>query len=124
LAIVLSVLLSFGHYVVCPSVFWPLCCLSFCLLAIMLSVLLSFGHYVVCSSVFWPLCCLSFCLLAIMLSVLLKSMDSNYPFVSSNSSKHAFFSNPCDKQQQSSVYEIAIVPLPFHHLFNSLYVLI
>ena len=63
---------SFGHYVVCPSVFWPLCCLSFCLLAIMLSVLLSFGHYVVCPSVFWPLCCLSFCLLAIMLSVLLS----------------------------------------------------
>jgi hypothetical protein len=29
LAIVLSVLLSFGHCVVCPSVFWPLCCLSF-----------------------------------------------------------------------------------------------
>ena len=50
LAIVLSVLLSFGHCVVCPSVFWPLCCLSFCLLAIVLSVLLSFGHCVVCSS--------------------------------------------------------------------------
>ena len=28
LAIVLSVLLSFGHCVICPSVFWPLCCLS------------------------------------------------------------------------------------------------
>jgi hypothetical protein len=35
-----SVLLSFGHCMVCPSVFWPLYCLSFCLLAIVLSVLL------------------------------------------------------------------------------------
>ena len=50
LAIVLSVLLSFGHCVVCSSVFWPLCCLSFCLLAIVLSVLLSFGHCVDCTS--------------------------------------------------------------------------
>ena len=63
---------SFGHCVVCSSVFWPLCCLFFCLLAIVLSVLLSFGHCVVCSSVFWPLCCLFFCLLAIVLSVLLS----------------------------------------------------
>jgi hypothetical protein len=38
LAIVLSVLLSFGHCVVCS-----------CLLAIVLSVLLSFGYCVVCS---------------------------------------------------------------------------
>jgi hypothetical protein len=61
LAIVLSVLLffSFGHCVVCSSVFflWPLCCLFFCLfpLVIVLSVLLSFsfGHCVVCSSVFF-----------------------------------------------------------------------
>ena len=63
---------SFGHCVVCPSVFWPLCCLSFCLLAIVLSFLLSFGHCVVFPSVFWPLCCLSFCLLAIVLSFLLS----------------------------------------------------
>ena len=41
---------SFGHCVVCSSVFWSLCCLFFCLLAIVLSVLLSFGHCVVCSS--------------------------------------------------------------------------
>ena len=60
---------SYGHCVVCSSVFflWPLCCLFFCLflMAIVLSVLLSFsyGHCVVCSSVFflWPLCCLFFC---------------------------------------------------------------
>jgi hypothetical protein len=42
LVFVLSVLLSFGHCVVCSSVFWPLCCLFFCLLAIVLSVLLQF----------------------------------------------------------------------------------
>jgi hypothetical protein len=58
LTIVLSVLLSFsfGHCVVCPSVFffWPLYYLSFCLflLAIVLSVLLSFsfGHCIICPS--------------------------------------------------------------------------
>jgi phosphatidylglycerophosphate synthase len=49
---VLSVLLSFGHCVVCSSVFWSLCCLFFCLLVIVLSVLLSFGHCVVCSSIY------------------------------------------------------------------------
>jgi hypothetical protein len=72
---------SFGHCVVCSSVFWSLCCLFFCLLAIVLSVLLSFGHCVVCSSVFWPLCCLFFCLLAIVLSVLLRYTNSDYLFV-------------------------------------------
>jgi hypothetical protein len=41
LVIVLSIL-SFGHCVVYPSVFWSLCCLSFCLLVIVLSILLSF----------------------------------------------------------------------------------
>jgi hypothetical protein len=58
LAIVLSVLLSFGHCLVCSSVFWPLSCLFF----------------------FWPLSCLFFCLLAIVLSVLLRFTDSDYPF--------------------------------------------
>jgi hypothetical protein len=44
LAIVLSVLLSFGHCVVYSSVFWPLCCLFFCLLAIVLSILLRYTY--------------------------------------------------------------------------------
>jgi hypothetical protein len=44
LAIVLSVLLSFGHCVVCSSVICLLCCLFFCLLSIVLSILLSFAH--------------------------------------------------------------------------------
>jgi hypothetical protein len=57
----LSVLLSFsfGHWIVCSSVFflWSSNCLFFCLfpLVIALSVLLSFsfGHWIVCSSVFF-----------------------------------------------------------------------
>ena len=50
LAIVLSVLLSFGHCIVCSSVFWPLYCLFFCLLAIVLLVLLRFtaSGYPIC----------------------------------------------------------------------------
>ena len=76
LVIVLSVLFSFGHCVVCPFVFWSLCCLSFCLQVIVLSVLLSFGHCVVCPFVFWSLCCLSFIDLRILI----------FPFVHSNSS--------------------------------------
>jgi hypothetical protein len=36
---------SFGHCVVCSSVFWPLCCLSFCLLAIVFSGLLLCTDY-------------------------------------------------------------------------------
>jgi hypothetical protein len=71
LVIVLSVLLSFGYCIVCPSVFWLLYCLSFCLLVIILSVLLSFGYCIVCP-VFWLLYCLSFSLLVIVLSVLLS----------------------------------------------------
>ena len=70
LVIVLSVLCSFGHCVVCSSFFWSLCCLFFVLLVIVLSVLCSFGHCVVCSLFFWSLCCLFFVLLVIVLSVL------------------------------------------------------
>ena len=70
--IVLSILLSFGHWVVYPSVFWSLCCLSFFLLVIVLSILLSFDHCVVYPSVFWSLCCLSFFVLVIVLSILLS----------------------------------------------------
>jgi hypothetical protein len=41
LAIVLSVLLSFGHCVFCTSVFWPLCCLYFFDLRILKTPLVS-----------------------------------------------------------------------------------
>jgi hypothetical protein len=79
LAIVLFVLLSFGHCVICPSVFWPLCYLSFCLLAIVLSVLLSFGHCVICPSVFWPLCCLSvFDLWSLITSLVYSNSSQQY----------------------------------------------
>ena len=67
---------SFGHCVVCSSVFWPLCCLFFCLLAIVLSVLLSFGHCVVCSSSVGH-CVVCFSSICVILIV---------PLVSSNSS--------------------------------------
>ena len=70
-SLVLCVVLCRSLFVPLSFLFWPLCCLSFCLLVIVLSVLLSFDHCVVCSSVFWSLCCLS-CLLAIVLSVLLS----------------------------------------------------
>jgi hypothetical protein len=68
-----TTLLSFDHCVVWSSVFWPLCCLIFCLLTIVLSVLLSFDHCVVCSSVFWPLCCLFFCDLRMLITPLVSS---------------------------------------------------
>jgi Flp pilus assembly protein TadB len=42
LAIVLFVLLSFGHCIVCASLFWPLYCLYFFVFAIVLSVLLCY----------------------------------------------------------------------------------
>jgi hypothetical protein len=81
-SLVLCVMLCRSLFVPLSFLFWPLCCLSFCLLVIVLSVLLSFGHCVVCPSVFWSLCrcssvvwslcCLFFCLLAIVLSVLLS----------------------------------------------------
>ena len=41
LDIVLSVLLSFGHCVVCSSVFWPLCCLFFSDIRILITPLVS-----------------------------------------------------------------------------------
>jgi hypothetical protein len=66
-----------GHCVVYPSVFWSLCCLSFCLLVIVLSFLLSVGHCVMYPSVFWSLCCLSFCLFVILLFILLSRRLDN-----------------------------------------------
>jgi hypothetical protein len=98
-------LVSFGHCIVCPSIyasdylfgiFWSLYCLSLYLLPLITS-LVSFGHCIVCPSIyasdylfgiFWPLYCLSFylCLwlplwylLVIVLSVLLFTA-SDYLF--------------------------------------------
>jgi hypothetical protein len=73
-------ILSCGHCVVCSSVFWPLCCLFFCLFVIVLSVPLSFGHCVVCSSIFWPLCCLFFFDIRILTTPLISSNSSNRKF--------------------------------------------
>ena len=106
LRILITSLVSFGHYVVCPliyrfwlplwyllvimlfvlwftdsdylfGIFWSLCCLSFDL-QILITSLVSFGHYVVCPLiyVFWlPL----WYLLVIMLFVLWFT-DSDYLF--------------------------------------------
>ena len=106
LRILITSLVSFGHYVVCPliyvfwlplwyllvimlfvlwftdsdylfGIFWPLCCLSFDL-RILITSLVSFGHYVVCPLIyrFWlPL----WYLLVIMLFVLWFT-DSDYLF--------------------------------------------
>jgi uncharacterized membrane protein YvlD (DUF360 family) len=71
-AIVLSVMFSLCHCVVCHVFFLPLCCLSCFLFAIVLSVMFSFCHCVVCHVFFMPLCCLSCFLYAIVLSVILK----------------------------------------------------
>jgi hypothetical protein len=49
LVIVLSVLLSFGHCIVCPSFFWSLYCLSICLLVIELSVFLRLTVMFLCA---------------------------------------------------------------------------
>jgi hypothetical protein len=104
--LLITPLVSFDHYVVCPSIdvfwlplwylltimlsvlrltssdypfgiFWPLCCLSFDW-RLLITPLVFFDHYVVCPSidVFW----LPFWyLLTIMLSVL-RLTSSDYPF--------------------------------------------
>ena len=89
LQILITSLVSFGHYVVCPLIYvFTLCCLSFNL-QLLITSLVSFGHYVVCPLIyvlwlplwyllvimlfvvwftysdylfgfFWSLCCLSF----------------------------------------------------------------
>ena len=84
--ILITPLISFGHCVVCSSIygfwlpfdiFWPLCCLFFDI-RILITPLISFGHCVVCSSIygFWLLL---WYLLAIVLSVL-RYTDSDYSF--------------------------------------------
>ena len=110
LQILITSLVSFGHCVVCPSIyrfwlplwyllaivlsdllrftdpdysfgiFWPLCCLSFFDLLILITSLVSFGH-----CVFWPSSICRFWLhrwylLAIVLSDLLRFTDSDYTF--------------------------------------------
>jgi hypothetical protein len=107
--LLITSLLFFGHYVVCPliyvfwlplwfllvimlfvlwftasdylfGIFWSLCCLSFDL-QILITSLVSFGHYVVCPSiyVFWlPL----WYLLVIMLFVLWFTYSDYLPLVS------------------------------------------
>ena len=79
-------LLSFGHCIVCPSIYGlrlPLCYLLVIVLSVLLftaiTPLLSFGHCIICPSIYdlrLPLCYI----LIIVLSVLLFTA-SDYPFV-------------------------------------------
>ena len=90
LRILITPLVSFGHYVVCSSSIYGFWLPLWYLLAIMLSVLLRFtdsdypfgifGHYVVCSSSIYGFWLPLWYLLAIMLSVLLRFTESDYPF--------------------------------------------
>ena len=107
--ILITPLVSFGHCVVCPSlfygfwlplwyilvivlsvlcfmdsdypsgIFWLLCCLSFFVLWILITPLVYFGHCVVCPSLFYGFWLPLWYLLIIVLSVLLCFMDSDYP---------------------------------------------
>ena len=110
LQILITSLVSFGHCVVCPSIyrfwlplwyllaivlsdllrftdpdysfgiFWPLCCLSFFDLLILITSLLSFGHCVFWSSSICRFWLHRWYLLAIVLSDLLRFTDSDYTF--------------------------------------------
>ena len=78
LAIVLSVLLFMDSDY--PfGIFWPLCCLFF-YLQILITPLVSFGHCVVCSSSIYRFWLPLWYLLVIVLSVLLRYTDSYFPF--------------------------------------------
>ena len=110
LQILITPLVSFGHCVVCPSIyrfwlllwyllaivlcfvlrfrdpdysfgiFWPLCCLSFFDLRFPITPLVSFGHCDVWPSSIYRFLLTLWYLLAIVLSVLLRFTDSDYPF--------------------------------------------
>jgi hypothetical protein len=80
LAIVLSVLLQCTDYDYSFGICWLLCCLSFYNVRIMITSLVSFGYCVVCSSTMHGLWLLLWYLLAIVLSVLLQCTDYDYSF--------------------------------------------
>jgi hypothetical protein len=81
LAIVLSVLQTLGHCIVCSSNSWPLYCLFFKLLAIVL-----------CSSNSWPLYCLFFNLRLLITPLVSSNFPSfygfPYEFLISSTTKH------------------------------------
>ena len=107
--ILITPLVSFGHYVVSSSsiygfwlplwyllaivlsvlrytdsdypfgIFWPLCRLPFFDIRILITPLVSFGHCVVCSSLIYRFWLPLWYILTIVLSVLLRFTDSDYP---------------------------------------------
>ena len=109
LQLLITSLVSFGHYVVCPLIyrfwlplwylliimlfvlwfkysdylfgfFWSLCCQCFFDIRILIAPLVSFGHYVVSSSSMYGFWLPLWYLLANVLSVLLRYTDSDYTF--------------------------------------------
>ena len=90
--ILITLLLSFGHCVVCSSMIYGFWLHPWYLLAIVLSVLLCYTDSDYTLDIFWPLCCLflyniqimftPWYLLTTVLSVLLWYPDSDYPLVS------------------------------------------
>ena len=80
LAIVLSVLLRFTASHYSFGIFWPLYCVSFYALRLLITPLVSFGHCIVCPSTLYVFSLPLWYLLAIVLSVLLRFTASHYSF--------------------------------------------
>ena len=80
LAIVLSVLLRFTASHYSIDIFWSLYCLSFYALRLLITPLVSFGHCIVCHSTLYGFSLHLWYLLVIVLSVLLRFTASHYSF--------------------------------------------
>ena len=80
LAIVLSVLLRFTASHYSTDIFWSLYCLSFYALRLLIIPLVSFGHCIVCHSTLYGFSLHLWYLLVIVLSVLLRFTASHYSF--------------------------------------------
>ena len=80
LAIVLSVLLRFTASHYSIDIFWSLYCLSFYALRLLITPLVSFGHCIVCHSTLYGFSLHLWYLLVIVLSVLLRFTASHYTF--------------------------------------------
>ena len=92
LCLLITPLISFGHWIVCPTsinAFWlPLCYMLaivssvlLWLLCLLITILISFGHCIVCPTSIYAFWLPLWYLLAIVSSVLLQLMPSDYPFV-------------------------------------------
>ena len=80
LAIALSVLLRFTASHYSFGIFWPLYCLSFYALRLLITPLIYFGHCIVCPSTLYGFSLHLWYLLVFVLSVLLRFTASDYSF--------------------------------------------